>query len=448
MRGNHRNLFAFLILLGSSIPAAEAAEHRVGTLEELNAAIKAAEPGDQIVLRDGPWRDVDILFEADGSADRPITLRAETPGKVIVSGRSRLRIAGSWLVVAGLLFDGASYPGDLIAFRRDPKKLSDNCRLTDTIIIDCDGPDRAVSTRWVSLYGRDNRVDHCGLEGKTGLGPTLVVWVVDGQEARHRIDHNHFGQRPPLGQNGGETIRVGTSDVSMTAARVVVESNLFEKCDGEAEIISNKSCENIYRDNTFLRCSGALTLRHGNNCVVEGNIFLGWRAKGSGGVRIIGEGHKVINNYFADLEGTNARAAISIMNGIPDSPLAGYFPVKGGLIASNTVIDCRETLVIGLDGGPNATVPPEGCEIANNLFIGDRPPLIDQRARPIAFRWRDNLASGGAARDLPEGVDAAEIKLSPGPHDLLRPSSKISAGCSEDLAPIPHRKVGPSWLAG
>ncbi|NND98671.1 MAG: hypothetical protein HKN47_15220 [Pirellulaceae bacterium] len=27
---------------------------------------------------------------------------------------------------------------------------------------------------------------------------------------RHRIDHNHFGARPELGRNGGETIRIGT----------------------------------------------------------------------------------------------------------------------------------------------------------------------------------------------------------------------------------------------
>jgi len=60
----------------------------------------------------------------------------------------------------------------------------------------------------------------------------------------------------------------------MRNSRAVVESNLFDRCDGELEIISSKSCENVYRHNTFLDCAGMLTLRHGNRCTVEGNFFI------------------------------------------------------------------------------------------------------------------------------------------------------------------------------
>ena len=46
-----------------------------------------------------------------------------------------------------------------------------------------------------------------------------------------------------------------------------MEQNFFDRCDGELEIISSKSCDNIYRGNTFLNCAGMLTLRHGNRYV-------------------------------------------------------------------------------------------------------------------------------------------------------------------------------------
>ena len=55
-----------------------------------------------------------------------------------------------------------------------------------------------------------------------------------------------------------ETIRIGDSQTSLLMGGCVVEKNLFEKCNGEAECISNKSCGNIYRENTFLEVSGTL----------------------------------------------------------------------------------------------------------------------------------------------------------------------------------------------
>ena len=70
---------------------------------------------------------------------------------------------------------------------------------------------------------------------------------VEGKHNFHRIDHNHFGYRPPLNRNGGETIRVGYSHQSMTNSGTPVERNLFDRCDGEIEIISSKLCENIRR---------------------------------------------------------------------------------------------------------------------------------------------------------------------------------------------------------
>lgn len=91
-----------------------------------------------------------------------------------------------------------------------------------------------------------------------------MVWLSD-KPNYHRIDHNYFGERSALGVNGGETIRIGTSTWSMFDSFTVVENNIFDKCDGETEIISNKSCKNIIQKNLFFECDGTLTLRHGNN---------------------------------------------------------------------------------------------------------------------------------------------------------------------------------------
>jgi poly(beta-D-mannuronate) lyase len=58
-------------------------------------------------MTDGDWKDQAVVFSARGTADKPITLRAATPGKAILTGKSSLLIDGQHLVVSGLfLKDG------------------------------------------------------------------------------------------------------------------------------------------------------------------------------------------------------------------------------------------------------------------------------------------------------------------------------------------------------
>lgn len=398
------------------------AEHHVGTPAELTAAIRESQPGDVIRMRSGTWDDLEILFEAAGTTDRPITLCADQAGKTIISGESRLRISGEHLVVEGLYFKQAFHKDDLISFRKDSKKHAHHCRLTNCAVVDCNGPPpdslnpdsgrSAFSNRWVSLYGEHNRVDHCWLEGKTTVGTTLVVWL-GAAPNHHRIDHNYFGPRPELKKNGGETIRVGDSATSLRRSLTIVESNRFHECNGEAEIISNKSCGNVYRFNVFVRCSGALTLRHGNDCQVHANVFLGEGARGTGGVRIIGEGHRVWNNYFADLAGTDARAALSIVNGLRDSPLSGYATAKNCFIGFNTLVHCRQSFVIGLsDSDEGNDLPPEDCRIENNLvLLKSGRTAIDQRMDPVRLIIDGNLVRG-SDENLPAGFRSTNVAAS------------------------------------
>ncbi len=444
--------------------------------EGVTAAIAAARPGDSIVMQRADWKDVEILFEANGTPEQPITLRAETPGKVVLSGKSRLRIAGRHLVVDGLVFQQAWHTADLIEFRRDSKRLAADCRLTNCAVVACNGPDASAETRWISLYGERNRVDHCWIEGKTTKGTTLVVWLGETPNS-HRIERNHFGPRQRLGKNGGETIRVGDSKTSMSISQTTVRENCFEECNGEAEIISNKSCENLYTANTFVRCSGSLTLRHGNRCIVEGNFFLGEEAAGTGGVRVIGEGHRVFNNYFADLRGKDVRGALVLVNGQRDSPLNGYFPVRHATIAFNTFINCREVFVIGqADPDAGNDVPPSNCTIANNLIfrgkklvVGDTKDLkcAGNLGREIAVFGEGFAAGGmplqqdrqgiwrhaGSRASRANGLDAAQGSFPFVAHDIdgqPRGESK-DVGCDQVVDGTNESKllkpaeVGPVW---
>ena len=402
----------------------------VSDRQEMDAAVGRAGPGDTLVMANGVWKDVHLRFRGTGEPDAPITLRAETPGEVILTGKSSLSIVGRYLQVEGLLFKddapAAEKSSAVISFRGDGRH-SHHCRLTSCAVLDFSPPDKTQDTRWVSVYGTHNRVDHCHFAAKTNLGTTVVVWLKDPPDHEpnyHRIDHNRFWQRSQLGMNGGETIRIGTSSRSMLNSRTLVEENYFYRCNGEGEIISNKSCENVYRANTFVECEGALTLRHGNRCTVQGNFFLGNRARLTGGVRVIGEDHKVLNNYFSGLQGDDYRAALTMMEGIRDSEPSGYFQVKGALVAFNTFVNNRQTFNLGYGTGRTGQVmPPVDCVVANNLVSGGRSPLITAHDPAMTVTFAGNVIYGAELGIPPApGIRQLDPKLAEDADGIWRPT--------------------------
>src|SRR5262245_52252484 len=160
-----------------------------------------------------------------------------------------------------------------------------------------------------------------------------------GMAQRTCIHHNFFQNFTSIGGNGGETMRVGLSGRSLTDAHTLVEYNLFSRCDGENELISNKSGANIYRFNTLRDTVGELTLRHGNGCEVYGNFFIN-----SHGLRFFGNDHKIFSNYFE-----NCDPAIQIGNGdteIPPGALTGHDRPDRVEVTFNTLINNPRSAVM------------------------------------------------------------------------------------------------------
>jgi poly(beta-D-mannuronate) lyase len=420
-----RALALLLLFLPTIAAPVFATEISVADVAALHTALKAARPGDTLVMREGEWRDAKIAFKCQGTEGAPVTLKAAAPGKTILTGRSSLNIFGKYLVVEGLLFrDPDPEQSDCIQFRMDSDEPAEHCRMTNCAVISRQQAKVSQESRWVNLYGADNRVDHCTFEGKTGKGPTFVVWLGEGHEGRHQIDHNYFGPREMLGKNGGETIRIGDSKTAMLTGGCVVEKNLFEKCNGENECISNKSCGNIYRENTFLEVSGTLTLRHGNGCTIERNVFLGNDARQTGGIRIIGEDHIVRGNYLERLTGDDARSAISFMMGIPNSPAHRYLQVKRALVENNSIVNCKHSLLIGLSDDKNATLPPVETVIRGNRIASPKRAIVEARCGLEGITWSDNTFSGkslGIAAVA--GIEIGEPKLK-----LLKPVRRDEVG--------------------
>ena len=196
----------------------------VSSVSQIAASLTTNIPGDTIILTNKIWHDADILFKKNGTAANPITLRAQTPGHVILSGSSRLRISGRWLVVEGLRFqNGYVTNNEVIQFRENSSSLATNCVMTNCAIVDYSPPlpaDPLTDYKWISIYGISNRLDNCYFSGKTNMGATTVVGLTGqtNEFNRNVIRRNFFGHRPVLGVNGGETIRIGVGAVSYVSS--------------------------------------------------------------------------------------------------------------------------------------------------------------------------------------------------------------------------------------
>ena len=324
----------------------------VSNSSELNDAIKNGKPGDDIVLKNGVWKDVAIQFRGKGTKENPITIAAETAGKVSVEGKSYLKFGGEYLVVKDLLFQNGYSPSNAVVdFRIDKKEIANNCKLTNCVILDFNKPKRDNADLWVQFWGRNNELSNSYLAGKTNKGPTVRISIegIESINNYHQIINNHFGPRPVKGGPSGETIQLGNSYTSMSPSYTTVANNLFEKCNGEVEIISSKTNFNTFKNNVFYMSEGSVVTRHGNYATIDGNYFIGDGVNENiGGIRIINTGHWVVNNYFYNLIGENFRSPLAVMNGIPKSPLNRYNQVTDVVVAYNTYVNCESPWQFGV----------------------------------------------------------------------------------------------------
>lgn len=384
-----------------------AKDYKVTSLAEYDKTVKTLQPGDRIILAKGVWKDAQLVFFGEGTKENPITLTVEEYGTTTMEGGSTLQMYGNYLIVDGLVFVNGYTPGkEVIEFRKGTSRTANNSVLRNCVIDRYNKPDRNSEDSWVNLWGRNNEVVNCYFGGKTNHGVTLIVWPNgEGHNKNfHHIHKNYFGTRPRLGSNGGETIRIGTSHFSLENSNTIVESNYFEHCNGEVEIVSVKSCENRIINNTFFECEGSVVLRHGHRNEVSGNCFIGNKKPFTGGVRVINEGQRIFNNYFYGLRGKDFRGPLVIMNGVPNSVANRYHQVKDAEIMFNTWVDCELPWQLCVGSDDERTAVPVSSKIAHNIvYCPEDEVLIKAFDRTDGIVMEDNLLIGSKGVEKGKG---------------------------------------------
>ena len=399
---------ASVLLARPGLATSAATTQVVTSISALQKAVAAAAPGDVIELADGSYSTSSVIqLSRPGTAAAPVTVRAQHTGGAQLSGSGGFAIGAgaSNLVLSGFRLTGSrglSVPvgATHVQITRNVFQLAGSVQY------------------WLTVSGDDAQIDHNTFQHKSTAGNFIEVVGPGGSGMAQRswIHHNYFLDQSFTGANGGESIRVGLSGRQHSSAHALVENNLFERCNGDLEVISVKSSDDSIRYNTLRNSRGTITLRHGWGSVVEGNYLLG----NATGIRVFGNNHTVVNNVVEDSTGR----ALEIGGGeVRDDTTSGtdHEAVDHALVAFNTFAgDASSPIQMG-DGGKD--FQPSDVTVANNIVSGSGSALA--LAGGSSLHYQGNMLNGVSGGAMPSGgYRTADPRLTRDPAGLYR----LSAG--------------------
>ena len=418
-----KKTFLFVLWLMVALPGAIAETYTFSDWQDFKGAITGddltPQPGDVFVLKDGTYsnKGTATLENINGTADARIIIKAENIGGVIFD----MALAFDFRHCSYITFQGFNFE---LTTKSNIFKLQacNHMRITQNTLDGAtetmweDDGDRE-DTDWISIQGHwdddstlsySNKVDHNVFKNKSTLGNIIKIdGTADLYVSQHdTIAYNYFKNVGPRANNEMETIRVGYSAMSESDGYCYIGHNLFEECDGDPEVISIKCNKNTIAHNTFRRCAGTLCLRHGSGSLVEGNFFLGEGyteaavdsfeysgGNGSGGIRIYGSDHVIVNNYFEGLTGTRWDAPITLTQGDAEEGggLTDHWRIERAIIANNTLINNAHGIEIGYDKSGDYDKPARDVVIAYNILQSDTGSLVTIMNAADNMTWIDNL---------------------------------------------------------
>jgi len=385
---------------------ASAATYEVNSIATLQSTIDNAVAGDVIIMDNGIYTtDAYITVNRQGTEAEPIRIVTQTVGGVEITGTHGFDVTSpaAYVEINGFLFTHTSG-------RNQIRSGATHIRFVHNFF-ECTG-----EGAYLTVAGHYAEIALNEFRNKSTLGNMIDVRGSGSQIAQHVwIHHNYFHDFTSPGGNGAETIRFGLSGLSLSNGYGLIEHNLFVRCTGENEMISNKSSANTYRYNTMVDSPGGeLTLRHGNECLVYGNYF-----RNTGGMRIFGDRHKIFSNYFEGVTGIN------IGNGdgeVADgAPLTSHDRPDNCEITFNTLVNnARNYFQTGRTNGLGAT----NTVFANNILQGggEAASLSGPYTGGV---WSGNIIwqTVGPGVMPPETYDEVDPLLEAKANGLLRPQA-------------------------
>jgi poly(beta-D-mannuronate) lyase len=366
---------------------------------QLTEAIERAEAGAVILLGDGTYTNPGAftISGKNGTERKPITIRAVHRGKAVISGDAYFKVVGSsYVTLDGLKFTNTGNTAVVLDGSNHIRVTRSTFALTEN----------GKTLKWLQIKGQNsshNRIDHNEFGPRVDLGQMISIEGYGSQVSQYdTIEHNYFHDITPQAANGGETIRVGLSGLSMSDGYITVQNNLFVNCDGDPEAISVKSGHNIVRYNTFRNNAAQVTARHGHNNSFYGNFFFGDGVKAKvAGFRIYGNDQKLYNNYLEGLTGDAINIDGGDFDAGPDGSnytnanLTAHWRIYRAQVTNNTVVNSTTGIVLGR----SYKYSPVDSIVANNIVKNTTGTLYNE-VKEMNTVFQGNIGYGSTLSNV------------------------------------------------
>ena len=388
-----KHFLIILLLLGTK--SAFCKSYRIHSEQEFNNISAQIKPGDEIIVVNGTYAPWSLVINTRGTAAKPVTVRAETIGRVIFSGEVRqpiFKLTGSYTILQGIHFIACT----LVKVEKQTGilvELSDskNCQLTECVFRQNVVKGQYMPIVVISGNGDSNIVNRCIFSENIDNQEVQVKVTKEATPLNTIIANNNFSDKKKVrwsNSNGGECVQVGQDPILLGTiqSKTTVRDNRFIRCNGEPEVISNKSSNNLYKRNYFENCDGELVMRGGHDCVIDSNVIKG----GNSGIRVNGTGHLITHNKISDVK-TGIRLMYGMAGGKTD--IGFYVAASNCVITNNHIENATTGIYIGDSKNANWTgkfdtvrypsrvmqdVAPANNTVSDNVFINTQTNLVKQ----------------------------------------------------------------------
>jgi Ca2+-binding RTX toxin-like protein len=287
----------------------------------LNAAFfNTITSGSTIILKNGTYDAARITLP---SHLNNITIRPETEGGVTFTGATRIDINGNHATLEGFTFKGTGADSVRI--------MGDNVTLEGNHFVGAGNVSSTQSTIvFVAPSAQDTHIVGNDFEGSISMSIKVRSGEFTSKDQPYNtvIENNNFHDIVRLSNNGQECIQVagpggGWYTGNDLELNTLIKGNIFNKTNGDVEVISMKVGGTHVTGNVFANMDAAPTVRNGGHNEITDNILINTRP-----IRIMGDHTEVTGNIIIN----PLKAAFILGNGT-----TGYEVAENNLIANNTI---------------------------------------------------------------------------------------------------------------
>ncbi len=257
------------------------------TAGNLDSVISGAVAGDIIVLADGTYKK-GFTLKAKGTASKPIVVRAQNFGKVQFLD-TLISLEGHYAVLACMkLHDTKVNIGIYKSSNSDPGTGS---RVTRNWLTSDRDIDNGVMIQ--VHYSNLARIDHNDIGDEKNNFRRTGVMILNQPGGKSRVDHNYFHGSPSGGKEYEAIWLAGSSySGNFDKTGMLVDHNLFEKWNGDNEVLAVKTSGVTITNNTF-KGGKDLNLRFCEGNLIQNNVIEGR------GINSYGANHRIIGNKLS-----------------------------------------------------------------------------------------------------------------------------------------------------